>query len=150
MEDGREKMFFHNSFHVKDYGANSHIRRCPSRAPQFLTWNVAGKNGFSITGSMLMIAGPIFTFKNFRKISKYLKLFHVNVGLANFWSMLNFCGHFLVHRTFTPPCSMLACESIFLRVLTLTWNKRAKKRRLNMEPQKFFFLFYVILLESKI
>jgi hypothetical protein len=34
---------------------------------------------------------------------------------------------------------MLACESIFLRVLTLTWNKRAKKRRLNMEPQKFFF-----------
>jgi hypothetical protein len=26
-----------------------------------------GKNGFSITGSMLMIAGPIFTFKNLRK-----------------------------------------------------------------------------------
>ena len=141
MEHGRKKnCFFHNRVYVNDCGANSHLRRCPSPSKMPLQSSTSfnmehgGKNVFSITGSMLMIAGPIFTFKNLRKISTYLKLFHVNVGLANFCSMLNLCGHFLVLRTFTLPCSMLACESIFLHVLTLTWNKRARKRCLNMEP----------------
>ena len=86
------KMFFHNRFHVKDYGANFHLQK----------W---------------------------QKNKKYLKLGNVNVGLANMRSMLNidifFC-HFWVYGSFTPNLSMLACESIFLRVLTLTWNKRSK------------------------
>ena len=67
-------------------------------------------------------------FKKKYQHTVYLKLFHVNVGLANFCSMLNLCGHFLVLRTITVPCSMLACESICLHVLTLTWNKFTKKR----------------------
>jgi hypothetical protein len=46
MEDGGEKCFFHNSVYVNDCGANSHIRRCPSRAPQVLTMDDGRKKFF--------------------------------------------------------------------------------------------------------
>jgi len=42
-----------------DGRANSHLRRCPSRIPQVLTWKMAEKNMcFFIAASMLMIAAP--------------------------------------------------------------------------------------------
>jgi fatty acid desaturase len=34
--------------------------------------------------------------------------------------------HAWVHGSFSRNLSMLACESIFLRVLTLTWNNAQK------------------------
>jgi hypothetical protein len=52
--------------------------------PQLLTWTMAGKNGFSITASISMIAGPILKIED---VLQTITGFNMDDGRKNVFSI---------------------------------------------------------------